>query len=145
MKHLLAFMLAGLLLLGCGSDPDLLAIRESISKLSVAAENHDADGILVYVDNSYTGVGGNRTGVANLLNTHFSLNKNINIIISDINIQLAEDRQTANVSVRVLLTGGNDSKLPERGQLSSIKSTWKKQDKEWRVIKASWKPVLLKI
>lgn len=146
MRRLTTFIIVvGILLVNlsaCGSDPDMEAIREGVRNISVAAENHDTQGVIVYIDSSYLGVGANYQGVTELLQHHFSTNKNINLIISDIEIMIAEDRQTARVSVRVLMTSG-EGNLPERGRLSAIKSRWKKLDGEWKVIEAAWKPVLL--
>ena len=146
MQRLTAFIaVISLLLLNlsaCGSDPDLEAIREGIRNISVAAENHDTQGVVDYIDNSYQGVGANLQGVTELLQRHFSANKNINLIISNIEIKIADDRQTAKVDIRVLMTGG-EGNLPERGRLSAIKSRWGKLDGEWKVIDAAWKPVLL--
>lgn len=140
---LLSALLGTLLnLLACGSDPDLMAIRSGIRSISVATENHDAAGITAFIASNYTGVGGSRAGVNDLLQQHFSINKNINIIISDIDIMIADDKQTAMVNVRVLMTGG-DGNLPERGRLSAIRSTWNKQEGQWKITRADWKPVLL--
>ncbi len=146
MKALCTFIIATALLglCACSSDPDLQYLRNAVGTMSVAAENHNADGILAYIDNSYRGTGGNRAGVANLLQRHFSYNKSINLIISDIEINIAEDKQSARVNVRVLMTGGQ-GKLPERGRLSAIRSHWKKFNDEWRVVDANWQPVLISL
>lgn len=146
MKALHTFFVATALLAlsACTTDPDLQYLRNAVGTMSVAAEQHNANGILAYIDNSYRGTGGNRAGVTNLLQRHFSYNKNINLVISDIEISIADDKQTAKVNVRVLMTGGQ-GKLPERGRLSAIKSHWKKFNNEWRVIDAQWKPVLISL
>ena len=126
----------------CDTDPDLQTIRSNIREMSVSAENHNEAGITRYISNSYRGVAGTRSGLSTLLQRHFKLNKNINLIISDIEIMIAEDKQTAKVNLRVLMTGG-DGNLPERGRLNAIKSTWEKQNGNWLVTGATWKPVLL--
>ena len=133
-----------MMLTGCGSDPDIDALRENIRTMSLAAEEHDTATIIEYLDENYKGVGGSRSGVATLLEQHFGINKNINLIISDIDIILADDRKSAKVNLRMLMTGGQGN-IPERGRLNAIKSEWKKTGENWLVTSARWQPVLIQL
>lgn len=134
-----------LLLAGCGENQDELAIKNGIVSMAKAVENHDADMFLLHIADDYRDNRGNdKKSIRSLLEYYFENNPEINLIISNMEIEFSEAGDTATVKVRVLATGG-EGKLPERGRLNEITSNWRKQDDTWSVTRAKWRPVLLNL
>lgn len=148
MRYLNALITAGmvsitLFLGGCAENPDELAIKDGIISMAKAVEQHDTDTFMQHIAPAYRDRRGrDNNALRQLLDYYFSTNPEINVIISNMEIEIADARDTAAVRVRVLATGG-EGKLPERGRLNEITSEWHKQNDAWRVVQARWRPVLL--
>jgi len=71
----------------------------------------------------------------------FFRNRKINIVTTGLNITV-ENTQQARANFRVVVTGGMDW-IPERLDYYQVETDWVKQDGDWLIRAASWKPVLV--
>ena len=70
----------------------------------------------------------------------FFRNQKINIVTTGLNITV-DSAQQAHASFRVVVTGGMDW-IPDRLDYYQVETDWVKQDGDWLIRAAKWKPVL---
>ncbi len=68
---------------------------------------------------------------------HYQLKRNKNISISIFDKKIIHNKNYADVTAEVLLLGSNEW-LPERGQMYSIASRWKKAKGDWKMSNLRW-------
>ncbi|MDH5369793.1 MAG: hypothetical protein OEW99_07200 [Gammaproteobacteria bacterium] len=72
-----------------------------------------------------------------LLFIHYHLKRNKSISISILNKDIIHNESYADVTANVLLIGSNKW-LPERGQIYTIASRWKKESGDWKMSNLRW-------
>lgn len=126
-----------LMLLGCEdpSQPEHM-ITDNITRLEEGIENKDADQVLDLLhDNFGTQSGDDKLWVKRVLALYMLKYNNIEIVTSNMTVEINSDNATANFSV--LVTGG-EGLLPEQGALYKVEMDWRIQDKKWLLIYTNW-------
>jgi len=84
--------------------------------------------------------GMDRAALHNLMRAQALGNSTISVTTSPVEIEMKSGQATLRFTV--LLTSGQGRFLPDSAQTYSITSGWRREDSEWRVYYAQWKPVL---
>jgi ketosteroid isomerase-like protein len=122
------------------SDPEA-QLRETIAAMQQAVESRDASALMSPVGDDFIGTGAiDRGGIGRLARLHFLRNAAISAVVGPLEVTMEDDH--ARVGFTVLLTGGSGGWLPERGQLYSVQTGWRRQDGDWRLITADWESVV---
>lgn len=136
MKRLI---LIPLLLLGaCSKTPDEQLIRSAIDEMESAVQQHQTKPVLKHLAQDFVGPEGMTVRhVRQLMAAHYLGNRNINVVLAGMRIQIMDN--DASVIFNAAVTGGAGM-LPERLQYYDVKTTWRKLDGDWRIIRADWTP-----
>ena len=115
-------------------------MRESIGKLEQAALKKDAGEFFGYFAEDFSGSDGlDRESFRRYVQLVWLQNKDVGVTMGPLDVKLMDDRAT--VDFTVALSGGQGL-LSDRGQIYQVQTGWRIEDEEWRLISASWKPVL---
>jgi len=136
-------MMLGLLLLAACSRPsDEQRIRETITAMQQAMENHEPRAFMAHVDDDFVGAEASfdRNALANLLRAEVFRNDDLGVALGPIDVELQDNRAT--VSLTATFTGGSGGWLPERGSIYSITSSWKRKGSDWVCYGAKWEQKL---
>ncbi len=127
-----------LCLTACAHPPDEARIRGAIEAMRHAIEERRPGDFLDHVSADFTGNDGSvdREGLHNLLRVAVLRNEDVSVAVPSIDVELAGDRAT--VRVVAIVTGGSGGLLPERGEVYTIVSGWKRERGTWRCYNAKW-------
>ena len=140
-SYLLISILFGVLLSGCSSPEDELALRSNIASIREAITSHKPEQLMQHIDPSYKSpVHNNIDALSRFVNLHLSRNRVIHLYLADINIDI--DGDTAKIIFFSGVAGGPDQ-IPERGRLFKVGTRWLKTDGQWRITQAKWRPALI--
>jgi ketosteroid isomerase-like protein len=142
MKRMIQTLLLGLVLTtGCSEPPDEQQIRENLNRAVDAVRAREPKSVVEHLTEDFIGQERMTTEqVRRFMLAQFFRNQNINVVITGLKISVEGD--SARVEFRAVLAGGLNW-LPERLDYYQINSRWRKRDGDWRIHRASWKPVLL--
>lgn len=138
----LACLLASLCLsvTGCSKPLPEQALRESIGKLEQAALKKDSSEFFEFFAEDFSGSDGlDRESFRRYVQLVWLQNKDIGVQMGPLDVKLMDDRAT--VDFTVALSGGQGL-LPDRGQIYQVQTGWRREGDDWRLISATWKPVL---
>ncbi len=71
---------------------------------------------------------------------HFRRNRNIETY--KVRAEVLLEQETVRAKIFVIVSGSNN-KLPERGRVYTINSTWEQRDNSWVIITADWKDAVI--
>lgn len=128
-----------LLLVSCAPEvDDETALRQALDHMQALSEQRESGELLEYFADDFIGNPGNYDldRFSQLVRGAIMLNKRITVTISNVEVQLIEDRAT--VTCNVLLTGSGGRMIPERGRLYTVESGWRLGDQGWKIIQANW-------
>ena len=141
LPQLAALICVATLLQGCNDDagPEAI-IRAKIESAQHAVEEKDASEVVEsLVDEFSANNNMDKQSLRRLLALLFLQHKNINVVITRLDISINEyDPSTAHMEAVVLATGAQNI-LPQNGRLFTISGDWIKKDDEWLLSWASWK------
>ena len=134
-------LLSALLLLSaCTKTSDETAILTAIDSMVEAIERKESRTFIENLDSDFSDQDDRDVkGVRQLLAYHFFANNKINVFVSNIRISLSGP--SAVVTFNATTTGAARV-IPERGQFYSLETEWRKRDKQWKLLRASWQPLL---
>lgn len=129
---------------GCRRTPAEQAIGEAIAAMQQAGEAHDVGGIIAPVADDFIGTGDDeagpldRKGLQRYL-TFMQMRERgaIHAHIGPIKVELhGTDRATATFTA--IFTGGAGL-LPDDGQIEHVRTGWRHDGGDWKLISAEWK------
>jgi len=127
-------------LTGCSKPPPEQALRETIGKLEQAALKKDGGEFFEYFADDFSGSDGlDRESFRRYVQLVWLQNKDVGVQMGPLDVKLMQDRAT--VDFTVALSGGQGL-LPDRGQIYQVQTGWRMDGDDWRLISATWKPVL---
>ena len=130
-----------LLLVACGREPPEQRLRDSFAAMQKSVEAGKPGKFMDAVAEDFVGNEGlDRAGMERLLRGQLLLNAKVGVQTGPLRVEMGEGG-TATVRFTVLLTGGNQGLLPERGQMQEVVTGWREQDVQWQVYSADWGPV----
>ena len=134
--------LAGLLALvaGCGREPPEQALRDTLAAMQEAAETRDAATIAGHVSADFAGPGGmDREQFRRTLAVAWLRDREIGVSLGPVEVELIGDRARLAFTAA---TRGGQGWLPERAQVYQVRTGWRLEDGEWKLLSAEWEPVL---
>ncbi|MBN1574214.1 MAG: hypothetical protein JW984_13535 [Deltaproteobacteria bacterium] len=133
----LILVAAALALATCGKEPtDEEKIEALIRDAAEKAEAKDIRGVLKHVSESYKDREGNdRNQIKGLLFVYFQGYEKIGIFIRDIKVEVKGDDAMA--VVKLVFTGGAEI-IPESGSGYVLDLKLKREEGDWRVVRAGW-------
>ena len=132
--------LALLLAVGCSSEPPEAALRATIDRMQAAAEARDAPGLAESVSEEFIGPNGmDRDQFRRTLALVWFRDQQVGVQLGPLDVKLVGEGATVAFTAG---TSGGAGWLPERGQLFKVNTGWRLEDGEWRLISATWEPVL---
>lgn len=136
-----ALLLAGLLA-GCGDDRTIE--QQIIAVIQEMEENGEAGrrgAFMERVHPEFSGQEGGMTREDFQRYMYLQWNQNSRLHAQLFPIAVTEDwNQQASARFKVLVTGGRGF-LPERGQVFEVFTIWQRQDGDWFLFRADWRPV----
>jgi len=138
----ITIIILGYFVISC-SEPidDETQIRARIDSMVAATEAKEPGRVLEPVHKDFLGNAHvRRVNLKGLILLHFRRNKNVHVLVNNLDIVLADSPapKTAKVTCNVVLAGRNQT-LPETGRVLTVESEWLKEDDEWFVIRAKWR------
>ncbi len=125
---------------GCSTEPPEAALRAAVAQMQAAAEARDADALADAVSEEFVGPNGmDRDQFRRTLAVVWLRDKQVGVQLGPLDVELVGDR--ARVEFTAGTTGGAGW-LPERGQLHQVKTAWRLEGGDWKLISATWEPVL---
>jgi len=125
---------------GCARQAPEAALRATIGQMQAAAESRDAGALADAVSEEFVGPDGmDRDQFRRTMALVWLRDKQVGVQLGPLDVELGGDR--AKVEFTAGTTGGAGW-LPERGQLHQVKTGWRLEDGDWKLISASWSPLL---
>jgi ketosteroid isomerase-like protein len=133
-------LLVFLLLAACHRTPPEQALRDTISRMQAAGEGGDLDALFEPVAEDFAGSEGmDRTAFRRYVTFMRMRQANVGVTLGPIEVKLIGERATANFTATI--TGGPGF-LPNQAQVYAIETGWRREGGDWKLIAATWKPVL---
>ena len=105
--------------------------------MQAAVENSEPRAFMARVAPDFIGNEGlDRDGLERMLRGQMLLNAKVGVQTGPLEVEMGQG--TATVRFSVLLTGGDNRFLPERGQMQQVTSAWRERDGQWQLYSASW-------
>ena len=130
-----------LLCAGCSHTLPEQALRETISAMQKAGEEHRVSDVMDSVAEDFVGQDGMDQKQFRQYLTVISLqNRELGTTLGPLTVAITGDR--ARVSFTLGASGGAGGWLPDRAQVYDVETGWRLEGGDWKLISASWKPKL---
>ena len=130
-----------LLLTACTRTSDEDLIKQNLDQAIEAVKARQPKKVVEHLTQDFVGQEQMSTeDVRRFMIAQFFRNQKINIVTTGLSITV-ENAQQAHASFRVVVTGGMDW-IPDRLDYYQVETDWVKQDGDWLIRAANWKPVL---
>lgn len=135
------FVLLLSLLIACSKPmPDEQQISLAMDKMQQAADEKQLASLMQHFHDSFQGRHNMpKRDLQARIYFHFRTNPRVRIFVSNRDIQIEDNM--ASVSCHLLVTGGQ-KRMPDRGRLYRVISTWQKHGDTWQVMTAKWEDVV---
>ena len=112
-------------------------MRAQIVQMQEAARDRSAAGVLAGIDPDFAGPHGlDREGMARLLRLQFLQHGSVGVRLGPLDVEMFDDR--ARVGFTAVLTGGSGRFVPDTGRVYNVRTAWRLEGRDWRVISAEW-------
>ena len=130
-----------LLLTACSQKSDEDLIKQNLDQAIEAVKARQPKRVVEHLTRDFVGQEQMSTeDVRRFMIAQFFRNQKINIVTTALKITV-DSAQQAHASFRVVVTGGMDW-IPDRLDYYQVETDWVKQDGDWLIRAAKWKPVL---
>ena len=132
-------MLYASLLSACTKSTPEQAIVEHIAEVQAAVEDKSAGRIMdILSDEFIANRELDKKALYRLLIAQFLQHNNINVIVSGLEVELAEhDPYRATMSCSVIVTGA-ERLLPDQGRIYQVSGRWLLDEGEWLLASLNW-------
>lgn len=142
-NHLRGWLLVALALClalaGCAREPDEAALREAVSSLETAIEQRDASAVEDALTPDFIGPDGlDRDGARRLAALVFLRHREVAVRPGPLTVEMGDGH--ARVDFSAVVTGGAGRALPEAARIYGVRTAWRVEDGEWRLVSAEWSP-----
>lgn len=125
---------------GCAKEPPEAALRATITGMQAAAEERDAEALAEAVSEEFVGPEGmDRDQLRRTLAIAWLRDRNVGVKVGPLDVALVGDRARVEFTAG---TAGGEGWLPDRAQLYRVKTAWRLEGGDWKLISATWQPVL---
>ncbi|WP_374604973.1 nuclear transport factor 2 family protein [Arenimonas sp.] len=122
---------------GCARTPPEQALRETIAAMESAAEARDSDALVDHFADDFAGPGGmDRDQFRRYLALIWLRNRDVGVTLGPLEVELAgQDRARVNFTAAAR---GGTGWMPERAEVYQVKTGWRLEGDEWKLISADW-------
>ncbi len=126
---------------GCSREPPEEALRATIADMQAAAEARDSEGVVASFAEDFAGPGNmDRDQFRRYLALVWLRNREVGVRLGPLEVELIGER--ARVDFTAGATGGDGGFLPDRAQVYQVRTGWRLDDGEWKLISAEWDEAL---
>ena len=137
MRILLASLALCCLFAGCSRTPPEEALRGTIDTMHKAVEAREMGPLSEGIAPDFIGPGGmDRQAARRLAQVVFLQNRDIGMTMGPLDVALREGGAT--VRFTVAMTGGSGGMLPTSGQVYDVRTDWRQDGDEWKLVAAEW-------
>lgn len=141
-KRLRAWLLLALsclVLVACTREPDEAALREAVASLESAIETRDASAMEDVLASDFIGPDGlDRDGARRLAALMFLRHREVGIRPGPLDVAMGDGHATFDFSA--VVTGGAGRALPDAARIYAVRTAWRVEGGEWRLVSAEWTP-----
>ncbi|TAN11060.1 MAG: nuclear transport factor 2 family protein [Burkholderiaceae bacterium] len=128
-------------LAACSRGSAEARLRARIVAMQEALEARKTAAFMAGVSPDFIGPGGlDHAGVRNLLRLQFLRHAKVGATLGPLAIEMRSGG--ADVTFKVISTGGDGSFLPDTAHAWSVRSAWRDGADGWQVVQADWAPAL---
>lgn len=125
---------------GCRREPPEQALRAALAAMQQAAEARDAAAIAGHVSADFAGPDGmDRERFRRTLAVAWLRDREIGVSLGPVEVEVVGDRARMAFTAA---TRGGQGWLPERAQVYQVRTGWRLEDGEWKLLSAEWEPML---
>lgn len=137
----IAIIAIAIALAACTRPPPEQKLREALTSLQASVESRDASAVEEWLAADFVGPEGlDRQGARRLAQLMFLRHRDIGAQLGPPQITLQENHAT--VQFTVALTGGAGGVLPDEASVHDVRTAWRTEGGDWRLISAEWTPKL---
>lgn len=125
---------------GCSREPPEEALRATIASMQEAAEARDAEALVAAFAEDFAGPDNmDRDQFRRYVALAWLRSREVGVRLGPLEVELIGDR--ARVAFTAATTGG-EGFLPDSAQVWQVRTGWRLDDGEWRLISAEWEEAL---
>ena len=129
------------LVVGCARGDPEAALREAVDGLHRAVEARDPAAVQQFLADDFIGNDGlDREGARRLMAAMLLRHRELRSTVGP--LQVAMQRDHADVRFQAMLRGGSGALLPDSAQLYDVHSSWRLEGGDWKLYHARWKAAL---
>jgi len=126
-------------LAGCARTPPEQAVREAVAGVEAAIEAGEPRRLHGWLAEDFVGPGGmDRDGARKLAQASLLRYRDLSVVLGPVEVTVEGDRAQASFTAAV--TGGSGRALPDAGRIYEVRTGWRLEDGEWRLLSAEWSP-----
>jgi hypothetical protein len=131
---------AAVLLAGCSRPAPEAALRASVERMQAAAEARDSSALVADFSAQFVGPEGmDRDQFRRTLAVLWLRNREVGVALGPLDVAVAGEGARVEFTAA---TRGGDGWLPDRAQVYRVKTGWRLEGGEWKLVSASWEPSL---
>lgn len=132
--------LALLLVAGCAKDDATTALRRQAERAVAGVSERDHGEIMAVLADDFGGPDGmDREAASRMARLYFLRFRDVSLLPGPLDVTVSEAR--GSVSFVAVLAGGHGGLLPEQAQAWRVTTGWRRDDGNWRIIAAEWRPI----
>jgi hypothetical protein len=125
---------------GCSREPPEEALRATIASMQAAAEARDAEALVESFAEDFAGPGNmDRDQFRRYVALVWLRNREVSVQLGPLDVELVGERARVGFTAA---TAGGDGFLPDRAQVYQVRTGWRLDDGEWKLISAEWDEAL---
>ncbi|MFP5374889.1 MAG: DUF4440 domain-containing protein [Gammaproteobacteria bacterium] len=130
---------AALALAACARTPPEQAVREAVAAVEAAIEAGEPRRLHGWLAEDFVGPGGmDRAGARQLAQASLLRYRELSVVLGPVEVTV--DGARAQASFTAAVTGGSGRLLPDAGRIYDVRTGWRLEDGEWRLLSAEWSP-----
>lgn len=142
MPRRLCFAMAwtvALALAACARTPPEQAVREALAGIEAAIEAGEPRRLHGWLAEDFIGPRGmDRDGARQLARASLLRYRDLSVVLGPVEVMVEGERAQASFTAAV--TGGSGQLLPDAGRIYDVRTGWRLEDGEWRLLSAEWSP-----
>ena len=128
-----------LLLFSCSQTPPEEAIENIMEEIEIAIEQKDNASIMKHVHESFRGNEHiDKTQLRKLLTVHFLRHNNINVVVTQMNIEHDPLQPYYAEMKGIAAVTGAENILPQDGRIYAIEGSWELHGDDWKLTELTW-------
>jgi hypothetical protein len=131
---------AAVLLPGCSRPAPEAALRSAVERMEAAAEARDSSALVADFSEQFVGPDGmDRDQFRRTLAVIWLRNREVGVAVGPLEVAIMGEGARVEFTAA---TRGGDGWLPDRAQVYRVKTGWRLEGGEWKLVSASWEPSL---